>query len=362
MKKRIIAIFMVLFITFGVSGCRGTGSVHNENNPVKTIVDCNGRNVTIPENPERVACLYASTAHMMTMLGQENKIVGAPRGIKRDTLMLKKRPDIKNISVPFQDGSINIEELIKNKTEMVLLRRSTAASAGEIEKLDKAKIPYAVVDYTTIDELKQAIRVTGTVFNCSDKAEAYIAYCDRIITMVKNEISKIPDSDRIRVYHAVNEAARTDLEEDICSEIIEIAGGIDVSTGGGNLVTEEEKTMTTLEQIYSWNPEMFLVNEANTADYIRSDPKWTGLKAVQDQKVVNLPIGVTRWCHPGSMEPQMAILFIAKKLYPASFEDVNLSMITQTYYHDYFNLDLSEEEVLTILSGEGIRLPKGEET
>ncbi|AWW28338.1 ABC transporter substrate-binding protein [Acetobacterium sp. KB-1] len=344
-----------LLITL-LTGCQTPNSTTAV--PTKTIVDCLNREVVIPADPQRVACLYASTAHIMAMLGQEDKIVGIPNGIKRDVLMTYKRPDIVSVSVPFNDGAINIEELLATNTDLVLLRQSTADNAGEIEKLSKAGIPWVVIDYASLDGLQKAITVTGQVFNQDERAAGYNATLQQTLTLVSQRVSGLPDSTRPRVYHAVNEAARTDLDGDLCSQITDAAGIINVSTQGGSLITDAEKTMTTLEQIYSWNPDAIIANDINATNYMLTDPKWSGLKAVAEQRVTTLPVGVTRWGHPGSIEPHMATLFIAKTFYPDLFSDVDLTHTVKDYYKQWFELDLTNADVAAILSGEGMRLAK----
>jgi len=89
-----------------------------------------------------------------------------------------------------------------------------------------------------------------------------------------------------------------------------------------------------------------------------SDPKWSGLKAVAEQKVTTLPVGVTRWGHPGSMEPHMAALFIATTFYPELFADIDLTQTVKDYYQQWFDLTLTDADVAAILSGEGMRLAK----
>lgn len=348
----LLAVLMILLLP----GCQSQTSVSAV--PTKTIVDCLERQVVIPENPQRVACLYASTAHMVTMLGEEDKIVGIPNGIKRDVLMSYKLPNLESLSVPFQDGAINIEELLATDTDLVLVRQSTAENQGEIEKLDKAGIPWVVVDYASLSGLKKAIAVTGEIFNRQEKAAGYNAYVQQTLDLVAERISQIPETSRVRVYHAVNEAARTDLDGDLCSQITDAAGVVNVSTQGGSLITDAEKTMTTLEQIYVWNPDAIIANDINATKYMLSDPKWIGLAAVANRQVTTLPVGVTRWCHPGSMEPQMASLFIAMHFYPEQFADIDLAQITKAYYKQWFDLDLADEDVSAILSGEGMRLAK----
>jgi len=356
-KSRWLGFFLLvlLIMTLG-SGCQSQTIAFDV--PTKTVVDCMDREVVIPADPQRVACLYASTAHIMAMLNQEDKIVGIPNGIKRDVLMAYKRPDIESISVPFQEGAINIEELLATNTDLVLIRKSTAQNKGEVEKLNKAGIPWVVVDYVSLEELEKAITVTGEVFNASERAEAYNSYVRDTLSLVSQRVADISDSSRIEVYHAVNEAARTDLKGDLCSQITDAAGVINVSTEGGSLISDAEKTMTTLEQIYTWNPDAIIANDVNTTKYILSDSKWTGLDAVKNQRITTLPIGVTRWGHPGSIEPHMASLFIAKLFYPEAFTDIDMAQTTRDYYKNWFDLDLGDEAITNILAGEGMRLSK----
>ena len=77
---------------------------------MKTVTDCSGRKAEIPEDPQRVACLYATAAHMMAMLDEQDKIVGCPNGVKSDVLMQMKYPEITDTATPHQEGSINTEE------------------------------------------------------------------------------------------------------------------------------------------------------------------------------------------------------------------------------------------------------------
>ena len=360
MKKnwimRLGIVFLLALAVLALPGCQKQTATTT--GPTKTIVDCMDRQVVIPQEPKRVACLYASTAHMVAMLGEADKIVGIPNGIKRDVLMAYKIPDIDAISVPFQDGAINIEELLATDTDLVLIRQSTAVNKGETEKLDKAGIPWVVVDYASLAGLKKAVAVTGEVFNRQERAAGYNADLQQTLDLVASRVSQIPETTRVRVYHAVNEAARTDLKGDLCSQITDVAGAINVSTEGGSLITDAEKTMTTLEQIYTWNPDAIIANDINATKYMLSDSKWSGLGAVVNQRVTTLPIGVTRWCHPGSMEPHMAALFIAMHFYPEQFSDIDLSQTTKDYYQQWFDLDLTDENIAAILSGAGMRLSK----
>lgn len=353
----VVSIVLLLIAVMTLPGC--TPAVPDVQVATKIVVDVDGRSVEIPADPRRVACLYASTAHMLAVVDAGDRIVGAPGGVKRDVLMRLKYPGIESISVPFQEGIINIEELVDIDADLALIRRTTATSPSEVEKLDNLGIPYLVVDYTDMKELKDAIRVVGEVFDEEQQAAAFNTFFDETVALVDERLADLPDSERPRVYHAVNEASRTDRTGDICDEITRRAGIDNVSvTSASNLISDAEKSYTTLEQIYEWNPDHIVANDVNSVAYMLKDSKWSGLSAVKTGRVHPLPVGVTRWVHPGSIEAHMGTLFLARQFHPERFEDIDMAAYTKDYYRRFFGLDLSDEQVRSMLVGEGMRLSK----
>ena len=353
MKKKIISIMLILVMLISITACGSSGGSFK--GATKTITDCAGRRVEIPKEPQKVACLYASTAHMMAMLDEGDKIVGAPSGVKSDVLMQLKYPQISEVATPYQEGSINVEELLRIEADLALVRYSTASNKGEVEKLEKVGIPYVVVDYRSIEELGEAIRVMGSVFNKEEQAQKYIQFQKDTIEMVGEKLKGVPEKSRPSVYHSVNEAIRTDGEGDICGEIMNLAAVKDISIEKG-VQAGGDKTYTTLEEIYKWDPAALIAYESSVTDYILSDSKWEGLTAVKNKDVYTLPVGATRWCHPGSMEAHMGVLAVAKLFYPQQMQDIDLELYTSDYYQDYFDLKLDHNAVKKILSGEGMRI------
>lgn len=351
---RIIAPILCFFIF--ISGCaKSPYSANSEK--TKTITDCIGRKVAIPEHPQRVVCLYAATAHMLALVDEGGKIVGAPDGIRRDVVMQIKYPGIKNISVPYQNGSINIEELLKINADIALVRKSTAESPAEVQKLNELKIPYVVVDFSSIAELKKAITVVGDIFDKRKITDNYINYMDNTFKYVQNRLNGLSDKDKISVYHSVNEATKSYSRGCISAEITNIAGVKNVSLDTSLDIGEGSKD-TTLEQIYNWDPQAIIVNDYNVAGYIYGNKKWQGLTAVKNKKVIALPVGVSRWGHYGSIEPQMATLFIASTFYPDRYKDLNMTQTVIDYYTQFFKLSVTKSLAQKILSGEGMRLGK----
>lgn len=348
----LLALFIFVSICF--TGCEKI--VKNSEN-TKIVVDMMGREVRIPEYPERIVCLYAATAHMMTLVGKTEKIIGAPGGIKRDILLRTKYPDIINVASPAEEGSINAEELVRLEPDLVLVRRSIVESLSESEKLDKLGIPYVVVDFYSIEDVQKSIRIIGEIFDKQEICDDYIAYMNEMLSMVEERIKGIDESEKIRVYHSTNNTLVTDTRGGICDEITHIAGVVNVAIEVETVFGFSTKD-TTIEELYKWDPDAIIVNEYYAVQYIMMNKKWEGLAAVQNNNVISLPLGISRWCHQGSIEPHMGVLFIAWKFYPERFSDIDIKAIINDYYTRFFEIEMDEELIERILTGEGMRDPK----
>lgn len=360
-QKNVIALVLLLLILVTASGCQKTDIQASEKVPVAretiTVEDCLGRQVVIPARATRVGCLYAFTGHVMTMLGAGDRIVATVNGLKRDKLMLELVPTINAALVPHLSGSVNIEELVRANPAFVFVRFDLAANAEEIRKLDECKIPYVVVDYRNMQEQLVAIEVVGKALGLEDKAKAYNDYYRRTVEMVQQRVSGIATEKRIKVYHSVNEATRTDIKGSLPDDWMSAVGVVNVSVMA-DLKLYENEYYASLEQIYGWDPDVIIANESGVADYILTNEKWAALRAVKSKHVYQMPNGISRWGHPGSLETPLAVLWTAKTLYPEIFSDIDLLKETQNYYRQFFGLTLNDADAQQILDGNGMRIPK----
>jgi iron complex transport system substrate-binding protein len=348
--------------TLLVSGCRGTKQTPESAAPVKklTIVDTAGRTVELPANIERVACIYAVTGHITAMLGKSDKIVAVADGLKRDVLLTGMYPHLKEAAVPSVGGVINVEELLKTNPDVTFISGMTGQSEGEVAKLQKSNIPYIVIDFRTIKEQQAAIELIGTVVGAADKAARYNAYYQACIERVQGKVKNIPDAQRIKVYHSVNEATRTGELNSLSADCLRVAGADNVALSKDHQPTADNKYNASIEQIVLWDPDIILVNEAATQDVFLQNKQWSGLKAVQERKVYLLPSGVSRWGHPGALETPLAVLWTAKTLYPALFAEIDMVAETKQFYQEFFDYKLTDAEIEKILSGRGMIVKKGE--
>lgn len=365
-KGSLAALMVLLIIAVGagywwwsVRGQRDDIIKVPETGNGKMVTDTAGRQVRVPRRIERIACLYAFTGHAAVMLGEGDKIVAVPGGLKRDVLLNRICPSIRNASVPISSGAINIEELLRVKPDLVFINKETAINSGEVAKLNRFGLSYLVIDFQSMAEQRTAIEVMGRVLGskAEQRAERYNEYYLACINRVADGVKGIPAGERVRVYHSVNEATRTDPPMSLPADWMKTAGIINVSANQA-LRLVEGKNYASLEQIILWDPEAILVNEPGVASYILNSSQWSSLKAVKNQKVYQMPVGISRWGHPGGLETPLALLWTAKIIYPDQFAAIDMNAEAGSFYIGFFNYQVDEKTLKSILAGQGMRLTR----
>ncbi len=354
MKRTIFLALVCMLLLCALCGCTPKSQPQTDG---ITVTDCAGRTVTVPADPQSICALSPFSGPMVTLLGFGDRITTTCNNAARSLLLAEICPQIKNAVVVKNSGSVNGEEVLANGTDLMFADMSVYENEAERAKLDALRVPYVVVDFETVDEQFRAVRVLGEALQQSEKAEQYINWFQSALDRAD---AAAKTGTPVRLYHAVNEAVRTDYKGSYCAEWIAHTGVTNVSLESGTLNMEGNKAYTTLEQIYAWNPDLIICNEAQVDDYILSDEKWVGLSAVQTGRVYQIPIGITRMGHPTSLETPLALLWLTKLLYPDTFE-VDLDAEIKDFYQFFFGYTLSDDWLAAIKDGSEMRTPKIQE-
>ena len=354
MTKRVCAVLICLVLVFGCFGCvKG----NTPESGVITITDCAGRTVQVPKDPQSICTVCPFSGQMIILLGAGEHITSTVNNVARSNLLSEICPAIDNAVVVKNSGSINAEEVMALNTDLIFVNTGAYETDAERAKLDVMGIPYVVIGYETIHEQLQAIRILGQALGREEAAERYIKWFEDTLRLVDDTLKDTESP--VRLYHSVNEAVRTDQPGSYCAEWIAHTKVTNVSLEGGALQTEGDKAYTTLEQIYAWEPDIIVCNEAQVDDYILTDEKWQGLGAVIAGKVYQIPIGVTRWGHPTSVETPLALMWLAELLYPDMF-DINIDAEIRQFFNTFYGFAIDDEWIEAIKEGDNMRRPKTE--
>ena len=190
-----------------LAGC-GTQVSEPTSNTIE-VTDCAGRTVSIPADPQSISCVCPFSGAYIVMFGAGEKITTACRNMTRSLLLASICPSVADAIVVKNSGSINAEEILEQDTDLLVVNGELYADPDERQKLDTMGIPYIVIEFDGLDSQLDAIEVLGRAFGAEEKAAQYTAWCRSVYADVAAAAGEY-DGTPVRLYHAVNEAVRTD--------------------------------------------------------------------------------------------------------------------------------------------------------
>lgn len=353
MNRRIwAAVLLICLSAVLLSGCE------MQVQPVSdtiTVTDCVGRTVEVPKEPQSICCVCPFTGPIIVLCGYGDRVTTGCNNMTRSNLLTMICPSIADAVVVKSSGSVNGEAVLEYGTDLIFVNDGTYEIPEERAKLDSLGIPYVVIGFDDLESQLEAMLVIGRALDAEDRAQEYVDWCKSVYADVQAALSDAPD-EPLDLYHAVNEAVRTDYAGCICDEWITMTGVNDVSLSA-NLTVDGGKAYTTLEQIYAWDPDLIICNEAGVDDYILSDEKWAGLGCVRDGAVYQIPVGISRMGHPTSTETPLALMWLANLLCPEQY-DIDFGQTLKDYYRRFYAFEIDDEMVQAILQADEMRTEK----
>jgi len=319
-----------------------------------TVTDSLGRKTAVPVPVRRVACLYAFTGHVVAVLGKAETVVAVSNGLKRAVLLNAIFPAFGRARVPKAQGALNVEELLNTRPDLAFISGDIGEREGELKKLDQFHIPYLVIDFQTVARQQQAIAAIGRALGAERAAAEYNRYSTEVLDRLAARTADLGADARVRLYQATTDPTRTVGGASLSVQWMEHIGIKNVAAG----LPPGRENHVGIEQLYLWNPDVIVTNEPGVAEAMRANPQWANLKALRQGRVFQMPIGLSRWGHPGSLETPLAALWLARTVYPERFAEVDIAKEMRAFYQRFFHYELSDELVSRILAGEGMRLTR----
>ena len=335
------------------AGGKPTESSESTQSVTRTITDCAGTEVEIPENVERVVCTSASAVPFLLGMGVEDKIVGAHGSTLGHSWAAVFYDGFKEEAgkVALFGKNPNAEELIAAEVDLVILKDASYA-----EELRKSGIPAVCFKYNNKDELYAAVDMLGEIFG--DEAKAYAAKweakLDSTVETISKELESLPDDEKCNVYYVDATGAEASNEN-----LFLTAGGGSfveywINASGANLVTSPYKDLEQIDQEegLSLNPDTIFICgwlEYEAKDIMMSDPLWQDVPAVKNDRVFLMPTSCASYDR-FSVEMPLMLSYTANKLYPDYHEFGGIDELRE-FYKEYYEREFSDEQLGNMLKG-----------
>lgn len=318
----------------------------------RTLTDQLGRQVTLPDTVNRVVVLQHQTLNLLVQLNAADDVVGVLSSWKKQLGpdFARFMPTITTLPMPGDLTQVNIESLLALHPQVVFV--ANYAPAAMIQQIQNAGVPVVAISLrddaagdknkmnpTMTDEertynngLKQGIRLIGDVVNRRAQADKLIDYTFAARQKFNAPVASIPDDKKVRVYMA-NPDLNTYGSGKYTGLMMQHAGAINVAAA-----SVKGARQVSLEQVLQWNPQVIFVQDRypEVVKTILADPQWQAIDAVKNHRVWLMPEYAKAWGYPMPEALAIGELWMAKKLYPERYQNIDVDAQAEDYYHRFY--------------------------
>ncbi len=308
----------------------------------QTIVDLTGNEVILPANITTAVNLDPFSAQYLHVIGADDRLIATQHGPSDAEKLKQYTPYLASLPSAGHKDDVNKEELVRLNPQVVI-SSIDYINANEVSR--QLGIPFVILDFESPENLTKSYEILGKMFGKEKQADEFLSYYNEKMNQVKTDLAKVTTDKVKKVYYGQRKATQTLGDNYYEAKIAAIAGGDNVAQGvkgGDNIVT--------MDQIYSWNPDVIILLPycAQSVNDILSDPAWQALPAVQKKQVFRMPKFLMTWEMPVP-ESVLATMWLANVLYPGEVT-YDLTKEIKEFYKKWYRIDLTDDEVLNILS------------
>ena len=350
----IILIISAVALATGCRSARGDEIFLGE----RVVIDHAGREVVIPTAKKLERVYYTSALAQIFVFSLAPELQGGT-GLIFTKEELKYLPpetsDLEYMGTLSGGGEIDREMLIKEDIQVIFSISGTPLTASEIsdaEKLqDSTGIPVVLID-GSFDKIVEAYRFLGDILGKRSRAESIALFLDGIYKDVTSAVANIPDAERISLYYAEGPFG-VDTEPDISQHALTFEVAKAMNVAAVDAVDGIGMSKVNLESIISWDPEVIIawddVIRGGADELIRTDPKWSTVKAVKNGRVYTMPNAPFAWCdRPPGVNRFLGIQWVANMLYPEAY-DVDMVEEVKKFYSELYWVDITDEQAKELL-------------
>lgn len=313
------------------------------------MIDMAGRRVLLPQEVRRVITAGGTPAvnAFIFAIGKGETIKnGLPlttRG-KRWKYQTLFAPSLSNQPVvSASEGSAwtpNLEALAALPHDLIFVDSELTARI-----LEKKGFTVVSLDWRDSECVTKTMALMGEIFDRRKRVQEFEQYYQKNILRISAQIASVPDERRPRVlYFRTN--PMTLVMPSTTSHLITLAGG---RYGVKGMIPEN--AAFSLEHLMVWDPDVLLVGGTAEVEYIYKEPRYSRLKAVKNKKVYVVPVGAHPWTNY-TPEQAVAILWLARIIYPERFKHINIVNEMRNFYIRFFGYHLTNVQAREILTQE----------
>lgn len=326
----------------------------------RTFTDQTGREVKVPDKVNRIVVLQHQMLNLLVQMNATDKIVGVMSNWKQQlgSNYARLAPELSNKASLGDLTHVDAEKLVALHPQVVFV--TNYAPQEMIDKISSLGIPAVAISLRHDDEgernklnpvmadeeqayvkgLYEGIMLIGNIINKPEEAKALIKATENGRRMVSNRLQLLPEEQRVRAYMA-NPELTTYGSGKYTGLMMKHAGAVNVAAS-----TIKGFKQVSIEQVIEWNPQVIFVQNRYPAvvNEIQSSSQWQVIDAVKNHRVYLMPEYAKAWGYPMPEAMGIGELWMAKKLYPEKFNDVDTHKIVNDWYRTFYRTDYQGED------------------
>lgn len=240
----------------------------------KTVTDQLGRNVAVPDKPQRVVSLAPSITEIVFALDQGHRLQGV-------TTYSDFPPEAVKLPKVGSYVHLDLEKIVALKPDLCIAIKDGNPRVIA-QRLESLKIPVYAVDPNNLETIMKTVLEIGTLLNAKGRANQLVQNMDLRIQKVKSLVAKTTHRPRVFLQIGVSPIVSAGTHTFI-HELIVIAGGTNLSAG------PIPYPRFSREKVLALSPEIIIITSmARSAVFekVKAEwEKWPNMPAVRNQRI-----------------------------------------------------------------------------
>lgn len=224
--------------------------------------------------PQRIVCLTTETVEVLYLLGEQARIAGISGYTVIPPQARKEKPKV----YAFTSG--DLEKILAVNPDLVLTFSDLQADIAR--DLIKAGIPVYAFNQRGVDDILAMIETLGRLVGAEDKAVALVSELEACIDQARQAAAALPQRPRV-YFEEWDEPQISGIRW--ASELIEIAGGIDVFADRAGLPLARDRIMADPQEPIARQPDIIIGSWCGKhfrPERVAARPGWSAIPAVRD--------------------------------------------------------------------------------
>lgn len=354
MEKRLLCLFLAVFMIFNITACNTAGNTETDTSDqteeagTRIFTDDCGREVElpteitayVPSGPLAQIILYAIAPE--EMVGLAASWYDSAQGIISEEAL-----NLPYFGQLYGSANLNVEELALAGPQVLIdIGESKDSITEDLDALqEQTNIPTVYISSNT-ETMPETFRKLGELLGKEEKGEQLASFCEKVYSRTLSIMEQVGDN-KVNGLFVVGEAglnvlAKTSFQAETFDLLANNLAVVDnpLGKGTGNDVT--------MEQIALWNPDFVLFGPGSIYSTVAENDSWSEITAVMNSNYIEVPEGPHNWMgSPPSVQQYLGLIWLTAELYP-EYCDYDVKADIMEYYKLFYSCELTEEQYNTL--------------